>query len=637
MTVKRKQSNKSNVEPAWPYGLWLWLVFFAGSLFFIPQCLDRYLVPRFFLLSVLLIGAVWSLRKYWKDQPTAWQLHGFDVLLLVWYGWNITSVFWAYSWSEGIFYAQKVLLLFGMYWLVRQGLLHSEALFRKTMALITQALTLVVSVLLLIQLGLAISEHGLDNQRLYDYADGVFGNKGLATDFVFFLLILNVLFQPEFKNKRLYWGTTGLLALFILVLQTRTVYLATAAAGLFYLLARVILEPPFRPVFLKKILPVGVVAVVALAGLLAWKGQGTSLAERLNPANYLESASALERRFVWYKTDELNKNYFWLGVGNGNWKLLFPSQSIEGGYRLQEKNIVMTRVHNDYLEVRSEMGIVGAVLFILLFGAAFGAGLLALREGPPPVVRHDLVVLMAGLLGYCVIQYFDFPRERIEMQALLGFLFAYLAFHSRSVWTRGPVLSLGKQQQTVFAGLLIAGLVLNSWIGWERIQGEVHTVKILQAQSKGNYPVMQREAAAASNMFYKYNDVALPLQWYEGIAFYQMNNIPKAVAAFEEAYRLNPWAFQVINNYGSSLVRAQQYTEAIALFEKALEINPRYEEGKFNMAFCWYALGKFDQAREWLNRLDTIPNPQTEQERQKNQAVLQQKAGLETAISKQQK
>ncbi|MBK8969304.1 MAG: tetratricopeptide repeat protein [Saprospiraceae bacterium] len=636
MTVKRKQSNKPAAKPAWPYGLWLWLIFFAGSLFFIPQCLDRYLVPRFFLLSALLIGAIWSLRKYWKEQIAAWQLHSFDVLLLVWYGWNVASISWAFSWSEAIFYAQKVLLLFAVYWLVRQALLHNEAFFRKTMARVTQALTLVVSVLLLIQLGQAISEHGLDNQRLYDYADGVFGNKGLATDFVFFLLVLNVLFEQEFKNKRLFWAATGLLALFILVLQTRTVYLATAAAGLFYLSARVFLEPPFRPVFLKKIVPVGILAIVTLAGLLAWKGQGTSLAERLNPANYLESASALERRFVWYKTGELNKNHFWLGVGNGNWKHLFPSQSIEGAYRLQEKNIVMTRVHNDYLEVRSEMGIVGVVLFILLFGAAFGAGLLALHEGPAPPVRHDLVVLMAGLLGYCVIQYFDFPRERIEMQALLAFLFAYLAFHSRSVWGRGPGVSLGKQQ-TVFIGLLLAGLMLNSWIGWNRIQGEIHTVKTMQAQSKGNFAAVQREAAAASNLFYEYNDVALPLQWYEGIAFYQMNNIPEAVAAFEEAYRLNPWAFQVINNYGSALVRAEQYTEAIALFEKALAINPRYEEGKFNMAYCLYALGEFDQALEWLHRVDTIPNPQTPQERQKNQAVLQQKAGLETAISKQQK
>jgi hypothetical protein len=372
-----------------------------------------------------------------------------------------------------------------------------------------------------------------------------------------------------------------------------------------------------------------------VATLIAWKGQGSSLAERLNPGTYLESASALERRFVWYKTGELNKEYVWFGVGNGSWKLLFPSKSIEGAYRLQEKSIVMTRAHNDYLEIRSEMGVVGALLFLLLFGAAFLAGGLAVRQTKDSRIRHDLMVLLAGLLGYCVIQYFDFPRERIELQAILGLLFAYLAFHSRSVWERGPVLPLRKHMG-VFVGLLALGLAFNVWIGWQRIWGEIHTVRILQAQSKGDFPTMQREAAAARNVFYEYNDVALPLQWYEGIAFYQLDNIPQAVAAFGQAYQLNPWAFQVINNYASALVRAQQYPEAIALFEKALVINPRYDEGKFNLAYCWYAQGKFDTALEWLNRVDTIPNPQTMDERKKNQAVLQQKAGLVTAIKKQQ-
>lgn len=71
--------------------------------------------------------------------------------------------------SEGVFYTQKVLLLFGVYWLARQALLHDEASVRRTMATITSALTVVVSVLLTIQVGMAVSEYGLDNQHLYDY------------------------------------------------------------------------------------------------------------------------------------------------------------------------------------------------------------------------------------------------------------------------------------------------------------------------------------------------------------------------------------------------------------------------------------------------------------------------------------
>ena len=42
-------------------------------------------------------------------------------------------------------------------------------------------------------------------------------------------------------------------------------------------------------------------------------------------------------------------------IGSGNWKLQFPSKNISGGFRLQEKDLVFTRVHNDFLEVWAEI------------------------------------------------------------------------------------------------------------------------------------------------------------------------------------------------------------------------------------------------------------------------------------------
>ena len=613
------------------YRVLLWLVFFAGSLFFIPQCLDRYLVSRFFFLSaVLLAGCLW-LWKPWRSGGD-WRLGGFDLLLLAWYGLNLASVAWAFSWSEGIFYAQKVLLLFGVYWLLRQALHADAALVRRTLAGITQLLSLSVSVLLLIQVGIAFREFGLDNQHLYDYATGVFGNKGLASDFLFFLLIFNVLFKESYKDKRFFWAIVGILGLLILVLQTRTVYLAVVVAFVVYGPLRAVLEPGFRTAFVRRILPAVVVGAGVLAGLLAWKGSGSTLAERLNPATYLESATALERRFVWYKTDELNKEHFWLGVGNGSWKIWLPSKNLRGAFRLQEKSIVFTRAHNDYLEIQAEMGIVGVLLFIALFGAAFAVAGVTLRRSADPQQNHEVLLLAAALGGYCVIQYFDFPRERIELQAFLGLLFALLAYHGQAVWNTLPGVRVEQGLRGGFIGLMAAGLAFNLVVGWQRITGEIHTVATMEAQARSNWPVMHREAVKARNSFYAYSDVTIPMQWFEGIALYQMNRIPEALDAFEQAYQLNPWAFQVINNYATALIRTGKFREAIPLFEQALNINPLYDEGKFNLSYSWFSLGDTTRALEWLDRVDTIPNPPTEQERVKNRAILKQKAEFERVM-----
>lgn len=605
------------------YRLIIWLGFVATSLFFIPQCLDRYLVSRFFLLSAVLLLCLLLIRKDLKTNGD-WRLNGFDMLMLAWYALNLASVSWAFSWSEGIFYTQKVSLLFLYYWLVRQALHRDEAGVWQALRQAVTVLSFAAGGIIVVQLGLAVSQYGLNNEHLYDYASGVFGNKNLASDFLFFLLVLNLLRHG--KNTPSSPPVVPLmLSLLIILLQTRTVYLALAAVVLVYFPFRAVLDPAFKGLFRKKILPAGVLMLGLLIALATLKGTGT-LAERLNPLTYLESQTASERRFVWYKTDLLNADHPWLGVGNGSWKIWFPSKNIEGSYRLQGQNIVFTRAHNDYLEVRSEMGIVGVVLFCLLFAAAFWAVFSRIRDEEAPFpVRHDLLVLSCGLLGYCIIQFFDFPRERIEMQVVLAIFFAGVIYLTMPRWKRWPGVSISKVSDP-FIWLFALTMAFNLLVGWNRIQGEVHNVRILQAQVKGNYKAMIAETAAAKNRFYEYNDVALPLDWYSGIGYYQSGDIPHAIEDFEQAYRLNPWSFQVINNYASALVGSKRFREAIPLYKKALEINPRFDEGKFNMAFVLFNIGERDKALEWLERIEAAPPGASATERQKSEDLLKRKA-----------
>lgn len=612
--------------------VFLWLTVFANSLFIWPGCLDLSLAPRFLFLS---LGLLVSIVLVFKDLRANgdFRLHGFDLLFLVWYGLNAASIGWAFNWSEAVFFTQKVLLGFAVYWLFRQALHRDESMVRRTLAVILPVLTLVVVGILLVQLGQAVSKVGLNNDQLYDYAKGVFGNKGLATDFLFFLLIFNVLLFREFGRKWLFWLLAVLLLGLILLLQTRTVYLAVAAGALVYFPVRAMVEPKFRPLFFKKILPGGLLAIGLLAALVAVKGRGTSLAERLNPMTYLESASANERRFVWYKTDLLCADHPIWGVGNGSWKLWFPSKSIQGAYRLQEKGIIFTRVHNDYLEIRAELGLVGAGLFILLFAVAAGTGFWVLRKTTDPHRRHDALVLLVGLLGYCIIQYFDFPRERVEMQVVLALFFAWLAFLSRDFWAKLPGLPT---QKLFLAGMtfLATGLIFNVLIGWNRVRGEQHMVKTMAAHLASQWPTALRESALATNAFYEMNDVALPASWYAGVAHYSMKNYEKSVAAFAEAYSLNPWSFQVINNYASALVQHKDIPAAIKLYEKTLEINPKYDEGKFNLSYAYFQLGDYARSLEYANAVDTIVGAKTPDELAKNRAVLQRRETFIREIQK---
>jgi O-antigen ligase len=634
--MKAKNTIPTPPVPAAPpagYGIFLWLAIFANSLFLVWQCLDRYLAPRFLFLSAALLI---SLALLWKDlkKNADWRFHTFDLLLIGWYGLNLAAVSWAFSWSEGIFYAQKTLLLFSVYWLFRQTLYRHEAAVVKTFSTITLWLTWIVCGIILVQIGMGFEQNGLDNEAMYAYASGVFGNKSLASDFLFFLLIFNVWTIKNAPKKGVFIFNTALLALLILVLQTRTVYLAVAAAVLIYSVTAGISDPAIRPFFTKRILPAGGFIVLVIAGLLTLRSDGSSLGERLNPLTYLESATANERRFVWYKTDLLNKDHYWWGVGNGSWKLWLPSKTLEGAYRLQEKGIVFTRAHNDYLEVRAEMGIMGAIWFIALFAAAGLALGMRLRKSGKS--QHEMAVIGAGILGYCIIQYFDFPRERIEMQVILGLLLAFAVHYSRAFWTKSPGISL-PAISTPFMAALVLGMAFNMVIGWNRVVGEIHNVNMLKAYQKNDFKTVLREAKAARNTFYEYNDVALPLQWYEGTAWYRTNNDEAALKSFGEALALNPWSFQVLNNYATALAKLEKYPEAIPYFEKAVEINPKYDEGKFNLAFSYTQLGEYQHALDWLAKVDTIANPKNEDDVKKNKGLLDNKANFLKSIEEKMK
>jgi tetratricopeptide (TPR) repeat protein len=87
-----------------------------------------------------------------------------------------------------------------------------------------------------------------------------------------------------------------------------------------------------------------------------------------------------------------------------------------------------------------------------------------------------------------------------------------------------------------------------------------------------------------------------------------------------------------LNNYATALASAKKFEEAIPYFEKATYINPKYDEGKFNLAYSYTQLGNYEKALDWLSKVDTIANPKTEEEVKKNKAILDNKANFTNAI-----
>ncbi len=107
----------------------------------------------------------------------------------------------------------------------------------------------------------------------------------------------------------------------------------------------------------------------------------------VNDANF----AVIERMAHWQAAAEMFSEQPWLGIGIGNYAVAYPR------YALPHWDDPLGHAHNYLLNVAAETGLVGAVSYVLLWGAAFWQGLRAVRAS-----RGIYRALAAGLVGMLV-------------------------------------------------------------------------------------------------------------------------------------------------------------------------------------------------------------------------------------------
>lgn len=596
-TIKSKQvpHKEGNSRPTLQI-LFFILLILGTALFFVPSLLERYVSSRFTLASGVLFwgGILFYLRS--KVNPKA-VFHLLDALFLGFYLINIAGISQAFNFGEAIFTAQKISISFWTYFLIRH-LLDQSADIRASILNIISVLTGILQLLLLGQIFYYLGEKGLNNDALYAVS-GAMGNKSLASEFLFLLLPFNVINYYDYQGKSvsklilaLLVASIGLIA----ILQVRTVYLALA---LFLSAFGISQVPALLNYSMRQWAKLGISIVAGIAILLVvlkLTGAWATFSERVNPMNYLTSTSAEERRFVWYKTQLLIDDHWWRGVGPGNWKVVFPDKGLSGAYRMQEQNIVFTRTHNDYLEIWAELGIIGLLSYLSIFIVGITTCLQLLRKEDASLKREALLLLL-GIIGYSIVCFFDFPKERIEHQVILSLTLAWVAWRGHDFLSKwGIPVRTGLQSAL---GLIFSGIMLfNLVVGYYRMKGDYYAYQVALYQN--NYPKLIESAQAGKSVFYTLDPSVVPLPWFEGLAYSKSQQMEKAMVSFREAYELNPYCFQVISNYATALATTKDYTAAVTLYLRCLEINPKFEDGIFNLAFCYVNMAQYDKALETM-------------------------------------
>jgi len=285
------------------------------------------------------------------------------------------------------------------------------------------------TITLLAQVSISLYElDALTALRNYDFSMnhkiiGIFGNRNISAAIYLIQLPFLIYLIKELKNKffKVVLFFLSIVVVYILfLLASRTSYVVIAvllsASLLFFLISKRKLKLFFYSFsgYLTLSIIVGMITAYLFLGT-----QNTA-----NPINRIQTIQTEEEstntrlRYYTFGIKDFISNPF-IGYGLGNFKII----SIERDKENINSYQIPYTMHNDFLEVAVELGIIGVALFLLIF---IYPVYILFKSLKIKHIKIEHIVLLSSLLVYVTDSNLNFPFTRASSLLYLAFILASL-------------------------------------------------------------------------------------------------------------------------------------------------------------------------------------------------------------------
>ncbi|MBS7787755.1 O-antigen ligase family protein [Flavobacterium sp. CYK-55] len=427
-----------------------------------------------------------------------------------------------------------------------------------------------------------------------------FGNKNLLSSALFLCVPFVLISSQHSPKQQLISRLLLLLSIPILLLtQTRAVWLA------FFVFILVIGFYKLKSnLATKAILFVGILALgfsiseFILPKFRAIKDDKFSniYLSKLGNQNTLNS-----RNIYWESAYKMWQEQPIFGIGPGNFGQLFSAYNTNKmSVEMANGTETLQRVHNDFLSILAESGLLGFLSFMSIWILTIYWAVQLIQQATEKTEKSTYLFLLAGLLGFAVIVFLDFPFERIEHQlifvTIIAFIFVW-SFKKKKKQTK----SLKKSDVVI---VLTCFIIYATTVAAMRLMSEIHMMKVYQAKAQGNWSEVIYEAKKARNSFYQLDPTGIPVEWYQGIAYFGQGELEQSQASFESAFKASPYQVQVLHNLGAVYEQKKEIDSAMIYYQKALEISPAFEEALLSLSACYYKKGRYQQAFNTIEKVE---------------------------------
>ncbi len=613
-------------------------LFIIFPIIFSKKSLDPVLYPRFFTLSVWVLGiSVYLFFKLlWNKfdfQFTRFSkfIFGMALLFLIW---NVLSSFGVINRPEAIFKTFKEITLMVTFFFFYQILRKSnEARNIAMKSVILMALIyLVIGLVQLNDADLSKFTNATDHYG-YWFRQAIFNvmsTMASPNPFASIILLTSTFsLYGSFMFKK-FWRILSILVFllgmfFILILTSKATWGALGLSIIVLVILIYIYLFVIRPRETGKILPLWAQMAIIMLPVIAFMAgvfliQSTNfkaaklLVDKVQQVLHPETSlsymynsdnptSSQTRTLVWAHTIKMTREHPVFGVGPGQWRIEIPKYGLDG-FESDIRNGIkhFQRPHNDFLWILAELGYPGLIFFLIIYISMLVKAYQNFNKSKDLNVRVFNAIAFAVLIGFLVNLFVSFPRERISHNIVYLLIFALVLAFDKAQEEKSK--SLKKPAGIVLLAVILGAGIFNIKPALDMKYGDKVANVLRYATRKGNIRLMYSAAKSLEGTYYTLDPFSTPIPYYLGNALHSNNRLQEAKMAFLKGYKIHPYHLQNLLNLGTSFDLSGDPKTAKKYYQLALDISPRFKEALVNMAIVEFNLKDYNDA---FNHIVKVP------------------------------
>lgn len=542
-----------------------WFIYAIGILLFLPVTIaplwTKYgYSPDLHMAWIIQFGTsaliTWFFFNHSKAKHIIWLPSKLMYVVVAFYVWALLSLIWAYNrfesmislldWGAGVF----------MFLLILNSIRKPEQVRILVNAIFLTGVCMAI---------LGVFQYLFDVEWVQQHAkpSATFNNKNMAAQYTLMSAGLGLGLFWTARNRMevwLYAIGTALVVLFVHYTFTRGANFGTLGIFLFmavFILADRLFNKQKGPMNKEKWQAAGVAfALFIILGMFNSEGfvgidiflqqidRGSGVLTNEFDISTRERGTRMD---MWANSTAMIKDHPILGVGMGNWMVYYPyyQTAVSIDYEMSEA-IQHINAHNDYVEIFSDLGIIGFLLLLGIFVVATFSALSNFYKNRENSNRYLLLGVLLAAVGISINAIGSFPFKQ-PAPILMTCVYLAIIANEYTRWKNTQVVKIKAQPFAVifsFLFLFISTGVFALHYQWN--QSEIHFRLATISSHQQKYLNMLREG--------KKSHEALPLRDrmlnFVGMGYLRTGNPSKAAEYLELVKKSYPHRNNTLQNLG---------------------------------------------------------------------------------------